>query len=171
MSIYHILRDKNYKKLNSQQSKGVSLVSDGEGGINWSSGVSALQKDVYLNKDPILLDWSTEFTEFQLPLHADGSFQFISENQICHIRFCLFYRFVDAVSHLPFYIQVKKNDEEVYLNSFGHYDKAEELNKISDYLSVDANKGDIIKFFIRKKFNDVGQIDIQPLSYITYEVL
>ena len=171
MSYYHVIKQKNYNKILETQRAGLSLVAGSDGGLEWSKGVASLQKDIFLNKENIIIDWSNEFQEFELPLHQDGSFELIEENQILHIKFCFFYKFVNSLSHLPFYIQVRLNDEEIYLNGFGEYDKHTELNKISDYFSIDANINDKITFHIRKKFNDVGKLELQKLSYITYEVL
>jgi hypothetical protein len=167
MSYYHVLKQKNYNTLLETQRTGLSLVAGEDGQLTWSNGVHALQKDIFLNKEKILIDWTNEFQEFELPLHQDGAFELINENQICHVKFAFFYKYIDSIAHLPFYIQVKLNDEEIYLNGFGDYDKKDELNKISDYFSVDANQNDTIKFYIRKKFNDVGKIELQPFCYIT----
>jgi len=161
----------NFHSLNTCGVEGTSIISDGKGNLEWSNSISAKQKDIYLNKTPIIVNFTDQFTEFSLPLHRDGSFFFKEESQIVHIHICLYYKYINSVSHLPFYIQVKKNDQEVYLNAFGDYDKIADLNKISDYLSLEATSTDVIKFYIKKKFNDVGDFEIQSLSYISYEVL
>ena len=162
----------DFHSLGSVGVPGTSIVSDGKGSLQWSSGVSALQKDIFLNKDPILIEWKhDQWTEINIPLHRDGSFQFIAEDQLVHIHICFYYKYKDATSHLPFRIKVMKNDEEVYNEHFGEYDKYEVLNKLLDHLVVDANIGDNIKFYIKKQFNDSGNFELQKHSYITYEVL
>lgn len=162
----------DFHSLGSVGVPGTSIVSDGKGSLEWSTGVSALQKDIFLNKEPILIEWKhNEWTEIVLPLHRDGSFQFIEENQLVHIHLCFYYKYIGANGHLPFRIKVMKNDEEVYNEHFGEYDKYDTLNKILDHLVVDANIGDTIKFYIKKEFNDIGNFQLQKHSYITYEVL
>ena len=162
----------DFHSLGSVGVPGTSIVSDGKGSLEWSTGVSALQKDIFLNKEPILIEWKyNEWTEIVLPLHRDGSFQFIEENQLVHIHMCFYYKYIGANGHLPFRIKVMKNDEEVYNEHFGEYDKYDVLNKILDHLVVDANIGDSITFYIKKEFNDPGDFQLQKHSYITYEVL
>lgn len=161
----------NFHSLGSNGVAGTSIISDGSGNLEWSNSISAKQKDIYLNKDIIVIPFTNEYMEFNLPLHRDGSFSFTEEAQIVHIHICLYYKYINSNSHLPFYIQIRKNNEEVYLNAFGDYDKSDELNKISDYLSIEASSTDDIKFYIKKKFNDAGDFEVQPFSYISYEVL
>lgn len=150
---------------------GNSIISDGSGNLEWSGSIAAKQKDIYLTKESIVIPTTDVFQEFSFPLYRDGSFQFANQNQIVHVKICLYYKYKNSTSHLPFYIQIKKNSEEVYLNGYGDYDKVGDLNKLSDHLSIEANSSDTIKFYIRQKFNDPGDIEIQPFSYITYEVL
>ena len=162
----------DFHSLGSVGVPGTSIVSDGKGNLEWSTGVSALQKDIFLNKNPILIEWKhDEWTEIILPLHRDGSFQFIEVDQLVHVHMCFYYKYINATGHLPFRIKVMKNDEEVYNEKFGEFDKYDALNKILDHLVVDANIGDTIKFYIKKEFNDVGNFELQQHSYITYEVL
>ena len=85
--------------------------------------------------------------EIVLPLHRDGSFQFIEVDQLVHVHMCFYYKYIGAIGHLPFRIKVMKNDEEVYNEKFGEFDKYDALNKILDHLVVDANIGDTIKFY------------------------
>lgn len=162
----------DFHSLGSVGVPGTSIVSDGKGSLEWSNSIAAAQKDIFLNKEPILIEWKyNEWTEIVLPLHRDGSFQFIAEDQLVHIHICFYYKYIGANGHLPFRIKVMKNDEEVYNEHFGEYDKYNVLNKILDHLVVDANIGDNIKFYIKKEFNDVGNFELQKHSYITYEVL
>jgi hypothetical protein len=173
MSIRKILLDKNY--INVFKSTNIingSSLNYNEGSLEWSNSISAKQKDIFLNKDTILLNVKNkEYLKLDLPLHKDGSFQLEDEEIYIHIKYAFFYTYENSKGHLPFYISCKKNDEEVYLNLFGNYDKINEINKISDYFSIKASNKDTIQFYIRKKFNDVGDIELKPLSYISYEVL
>lgn len=161
----------SFHSLGNKGLLGTSIISNGDGDLEWSNSVSAKQKDIYLNKTPMTIPFSTEWTKFSLPLHKDGSFYFTEDLQIIHIKMCFFYKYINSTSHLPFSIKVTKNGTQVYLNSFGDYDKYLELNKISDYLSLEASSSDVIHFYIKKNFNDVGDFQIQPLSYISYEIL
>lgn len=162
----------DFHSLGSVGVAGTSIISDGKGRLEWSTGVSAVQKDMFLNKEPILIEWkNNEWTEIVLPLHRDGSFQFISENQLVQIQLCFYYKYIDSDGHLPFRIKVMKNDDEVYNEHWGEFDKYNTLNKILDHLVVDANVGDSIKFYIKKDYNDAGNFELQKHSYITYEVL
>jgi len=162
----------DFHSLGSVGVPGTSIVSDGKGSLEWSNSIAAAQKDIFLNKDPILIEWKhDEWTEINIPLHRNGSFQFIEEDQLVHIHICFYYKYKDATSHLPFRIKVMKNDEEVYNEHWGHYDKHEALNKLLDHLVVDSNIGDDIKFYIKKEYNDQGNFELQKHSYITFEVL
>jgi hypothetical protein len=162
----------DFHSLGSVGVPGTSIISDGKGNLEWSNSIAAAQKDIFLNKNPILIEWKhDEWTEIVLPLHRDGSFQFIEVDQLVHIHMCFYYKYIGANGHLPFRIKVMKNDEEVYNEHWGEFDKYDALNKILDHLVVDANIGDSIKFYIKKEFNDPGNFELQQHSYITYEVL
>ena len=172
MSIRRILLNENYNNIFNTKAINGSSLNYQDGILKWSNSISAKQKDIYMNKEPILLNVKKdENIELNLPLHKDGSFQLEDEEIYIHIKFAFFYTYENSKGHLPFYISCKKNDEEVYLNLFGNYDKINEINKISDYFSLKASNKDNIKFYIRKKFNDIGDIQFEPLSYISYEVL
>ena len=162
----------DFHSLGSQGVAGTSIISNGNGNLEWSNSIAAAQKDIFLNKEPILIEWQQHsWSEIKIPLHRNGSFQFIEEDQLVHIHMCFYYKYIDAENHLPFRIKVMKNNEEVYNEGWGQYDSRDKLNKILDHLVVDANVGDEINFYIKKDYNDEGNFELQKHSYITYEVL
>lgn len=165
MSIHHILKTIN----NNETSQSLTVTN---GILEWSNRAFALQKDIYLTKNDILINFNNEeYIQFSLPLHQDGSFKFITQNQVCHINMCLYYQYVNNLRHLPFIIQCRKNDITVHEKTYGHDDLKTGSNKLIDHFTVDANDSDILTFHIKKVYDDVGQFKILPLSYITYEVL
>lgn len=142
-----------------------------DGKVDWSAKLSSLQKDVYLTKIPITIPFTQSYNEWSLPLHADGSFKWITLNQVVNVSLCIYYRYINNTSHLPFVIQCRKNDVVVYQREYGQDDSKDGDHKLFDNFVIDANSDDVLTYHIKKLYNDVGNFMILPLSYYTYEVL
>jgi hypothetical protein len=162
----------DFHSLETQGVKGTCIMSDGNGALSWSNGVMAQQADVFLTNEPILLELknATDWVEFSLPMWKEGSFEFVEEKQLVKINLNLYYRYRNSTSHLPFHIQVRLNGNVEYDESFGSYDKVDRLNKITDTLIVNANVGDLIEYYIKKDYDDDGDIELQKYSHYTYEL-
>lgn len=159
-----------FKTLDLSKGANQSLVVSG-GNVDWSAKVSSLQKDVYLTKVPITIPFNQSYSEWSLPLHQDGSFKWIDEQQICNVCLCLYYKYANNSRHLPFVVQCRKNNVVIYEREHGQEDSKLGSHKLFDNFPVDANVGDVLTYHIKKLYDDAGDFVILPLSYITYEVL
>jgi len=151
---------------------GASLVSNGEGGIEWNKSISAKQRDVFLIQEDVVYNFSnTEETELIFPLYRNGCFSLEENDIIMAIDIRIYYKYINSSSHLPFDLFVKKNNEIVYQENFGDYDDYTKNQKLNENIIITANNTDTIQIFIKKRFNDVGDFVLLRNSFITYEVL
>lgn len=162
----------NIHTLKTTGNKGTSIVSNGDGSISWSNSISAKQRDVYLVQEDTEYKFNNETdTELIFPLYRDGAFSLESNESPVSIDIRIYYKYVNSNSHLPFYLSVKKNDEVVYTENFGDYDDYEKNQKLNESLVITASNQDTIKVFIRKKFNDEGDIVLLKNTFMTFEIL
>ena len=162
----------NIHTLKSTGQKGTSIVSNGDGSISWSNSISAKQRDVYLIQQDTEYKFNSETeTELIFPLYRDGAFSLESNESPVSIDIRIYYKYINSTSHLPFYLSVKKNDEVVYTENFGDYDDYQKNQKLNESLVISASNQDTIKVFIKKKFNDEGDIVLLKNTFMTFEIL
>lgn len=151
---------------------GASLISNGEGGIEWNKSISAKQRDVFLIQEDVVYNFSnTEETELIFPLYRNGCFSLEENDIIMAIDIRIYYKYINSSSHLPFDLFVKKNNEILYQENFGDYDDYTKNQKLNENIIITANNTDTIQIFIKKRFNDPGDFVLLKNSFITYEVL
>lgn len=162
----------NIHTLKSKGVKGTSIVSNGDGTISWSNSISAKQRDVFLVQEDTEYKFNNETeTELIFPLYRDGAFSLESNESPVSIDIRIYYKYINSNTHLPFYLSVKKNDEVVYTENFGDYDNYQKNQKLNESLVITASNQDTIKVFIKKKFNDNGDIVLLKNSFMTFEIL
>ena len=151
---------------------GSSLVSNGNGGIEWNKSISAKQRDVFLVQEDTIYNFNTEQdTELIFPPYRDGCFSLEEDEIIMSIDIRIYYKYINSKSHLPFYLYVKRNDEIFYQENFGDYDDYNKNQKLNESIIISAKNTDSIKVLIKKKYNDTGDFVMLKNSFMTFEVL
>jgi len=151
---------------------GSSLISTGDGKIEWNTSISAKQRDVFLVREDTEYKFnSTEDIELVFPPYRDGCFSLEEKEIVISIDIRIYYKYTNSKAHLPFYLKAKKNEEIVYVENFGDYDDYSKNQKLNESIVITAKNTDVIKILIRKKFDDDGDFLLLKNSFMTFEVL